>query len=40
MLDVKDDLDDIIKLSIKLKQQSKKGKRIEYLKRKNTWDDL
>jgi ornithine carbamoyltransferase len=34
MLDVKDDLDDIIKLSIKLKRQSKKGKRIEYLKGK------
>jgi ornithine carbamoyltransferase len=34
MLDVKDDLDDIIKLSIKLKQQSKKGKRIEHLKGK------
>jgi len=34
MLDVKDDLNDIIKLSIKLKQQSKKGKRIEHLKRK------
>jgi ornithine carbamoyltransferase len=34
MLDVKDDLDDIIKLSIKLKQQSKKGNRIEHLKGK------
>ena len=34
ILDVKDDLDDIIKLSIKLKRQSKKGKRIEYLKGK------
>jgi len=34
MLDVKDDLHDIIKLSIKLKQQSKKGKRIEHLKGK------
>jgi ornithine carbamoyltransferase len=34
MLDVKEDLHDIIRLSIKLKQQSKKGKRIEYLKRK------
>ncbi len=34
MLDVKEDLDDIIKLSIKLKQQSKKGKRIEHLKGK------
>jgi ornithine carbamoyltransferase len=34
MLDVKDDLDDIIKLSIKLKQQSKKGKHIEHLKGK------
>jgi ornithine carbamoyltransferase len=34
MLDVKDDLDDIIKLSIKLKRQSKKGKRIEHLKGK------
>ena len=34
MLDTKDDLDDIIKLSIKLKQQSKKGKRIEHLKGK------
>jgi ornithine carbamoyltransferase len=34
MLDVKDDLDDIIKVSMKLKQQSKKGKRIEHLKGK------
>jgi len=34
MLDVKDDLHDIIKLGIKLKRQSKKGKRIEYLKGK------
>jgi ornithine carbamoyltransferase len=34
MLDVKDDLHDIINLSIKLKRQSKKGKRIEHLKRK------
>lgn len=34
MLDVKDDLNDIIALSIKLKRQSKKGKRIEHLKRK------
>jgi ornithine carbamoyltransferase len=34
MLDVKDDLHDIIKLSIKLKRQSKKGKRIEHLKGK------
>jgi ornithine carbamoyltransferase len=34
MLDVKDDLHNIIKLSIKLKRQSKKGKRIEHLKRK------
>jgi ornithine carbamoyltransferase len=34
ILDVKDDLNDIIKLSIKLKRQSKKGKRIEYLKGK------
>jgi ornithine carbamoyltransferase len=34
ILDVKDDLDDIIKLSIKLKRLSKKGKRIEYLKGK------
>jgi ornithine carbamoyltransferase len=34
MLDVKDDLHKIINLSIKLKRQSKKGKRIEYLKRK------
>jgi ornithine carbamoyltransferase len=34
ILDVKDDLEDIIKLSIKLKGQSKKGKRIEYLKGK------
>ncbi len=34
MLDVKDDLSDIITLSIRLKQQSKRGKRIEYLKRK------
>ena len=34
ILDVKDDLDDIIRLSIKLKRQSKKGKRIEHLKGK------
>ena len=34
MLDVKDDLHDIIKLSIKLKRQSKKGKHIEHLKGK------
>jgi ornithine carbamoyltransferase len=34
MLDVKDDLQDIIQLSIQLKQRSKKGKRIDYLKRK------
>ena len=34
MLDVKDDLEDIIGLSIKLKRQAKKGKRIEHLKRK------
>lgn len=34
MLDVKDDLSDIITLSIRLKQQSKRGKRIEHLKRK------
>jgi ornithine carbamoyltransferase len=34
ILDVKDDLEDIIKLSIKLKRQSKKGKRIEHLKGK------
>lgn len=34
MLDVKDDLYDIINLSIKLKRQSKKGKQIEYLKGK------
>jgi ornithine carbamoyltransferase len=34
ILDIKDDLDDIIKLSIKLKRQSKKGKRIEHLKGK------
>ena len=34
LLDTKDDLDDIIKLSIKLKKQSKKGKRIEHLKGK------
>ena len=34
MLDVKDDLDDILSLSIKLKQQSKKGKSIEQLKGK------
>jgi ornithine carbamoyltransferase len=34
ILDVKDDLDGIIKLSIKLKRQSKKGKRIEHLKGK------
>jgi len=34
ILDVKEDLTDIIALSIKLKQQSKKGKSIEHLKRK------
>jgi len=34
MLDVKEDLTDIIALSIKLKQQSKEGKSIEHLKRK------
>jgi len=34
MLDVKDDLSDIIALSIKLKQQAKRGKPIEHLKRK------
>src|SRR5512136_709258 len=34
ILDVKDDLHDIIKLGIKLKRQSKKGKRIEHLKGK------
>lgn len=34
MLDVKNDLDDIISLSMKLKQQSKKGKTIEHLKEK------
>lgn len=34
MLDVKDDLHDIIRLSMKLKGQAKKGKRIENLKRK------
>ncbi len=34
MLDVKDDLSDIIGLSIKLKAQAKKGKRIEHMKRK------
>ena len=34
MLDVKNDLDDIIKLSIKLKQQSKTGTKIEHLKGK------
>jgi ornithine carbamoyltransferase len=34
MLDVKDDLTDIITLSIRLKQQSKRGKRIEHLKRR------
>jgi ornithine carbamoyltransferase len=34
MLDVKDDLADIISLSMKLKQQSKKGKSIEQLKGK------
>ena len=34
ILDVKDDLDDIITLSIKLKRQSKRGKRIEHLKGK------
>lgn len=35
MLDVKDDLEDIIDLGTKLKQQSKKGKAIELLKGKN-----
>jgi ornithine carbamoyltransferase len=34
MLDVKDDLEEIIDLGIKLKQQSKKGKSTEYLKGK------
>jgi ornithine carbamoyltransferase len=34
MLDVKDDLSDIIELSIKLKKQSKKGKPIEQMKGK------
>ncbi len=34
ILDVKDDLDDIISLSIKLKRQSKRGKQIEHLKGK------
>ena len=34
MLDVKDDLEDIIDLSMNLKQQSKKGKSIEQLKGK------
>lgn len=34
MLDVKDDLDDVIKLSIQLKRRAKKGKRIDYLKRR------
>jgi len=34
MLDVKDDLEEIIDLGIKLKQQSKKGKSIEHLKGK------
>lgn len=34
MLDVRDDLDDIINLSVKLKQQAKKGKQIEHLKGK------
>jgi ornithine carbamoyltransferase len=34
MLDVKDDLQDIIELSIQLKRRSKKGKRIEHMKRK------
>ncbi len=34
MLDIKDDLNDIIKLSIDLKRQSKEGKRIEHLKGK------
>lgn len=34
MLDVKDDLQDIIQLSIDLKRRSKKGRRIDYLKRK------
>jgi len=34
MVDVKDDLTDIITLSIRLKQQSKRGRRIEHLKRK------
>jgi len=35
MLDVKEDLDDIIDLSIKLKQKSKKGESIKLLKDKN-----
>ena len=34
MLDVKDDIEEIIDLGIKLKQQSKKGKSIEFLKGK------
>jgi len=34
MMDVKDDLGDIIALSMKLKKQAKKGKRIDYLRRK------
>ena len=34
MLDVKDDLGDIIHLSIELKEQAKKGKQIEHLKGK------
>lgn len=34
MLDVKNDLSDIITLSIKLKQQAKRGRRIEHMKRK------
>jgi ornithine carbamoyltransferase len=34
MLDVKDDLEEIIGLSMKLKRQAKKGKPIEHLKRK------
>jgi ornithine carbamoyltransferase len=34
MMDVKDDLSDVITLSMKLKKQAKKGKRIDYLRRK------
>jgi ornithine carbamoyltransferase len=34
MLDVKDDLPKILKLSMQLKRQAKKGRRIEYMKRK------